>query len=132
MAIIERESIELDGLIAGTHPATDIVTIQITKLSTATTYKRGTLLDLSGGTGGDGNFKIHGTAAGSNETLTPNMVLAKDVDVGTESNAVAFAYRTGNFNKSKLIVGESGSITATDIEALRDVGILISDQISYE
>ena len=132
MPIIARETVNPnDGLIAGIFPVTDIVAVTITKLSSAATYKRGSILDLSAGTGGDGNYKIHGTSAGSNETLTPNMILAEDVEVGTAANATAFAYRSGNFNKSHLLYASGGSISAADIEALRDVGILVSDDMKY-
>lgn len=133
MAIIKRETVTPnDGLLAGVFPATDIVAVTIAKLTgAAATYKRGSVLALSGGTGGDGKYKLLGTAAGSNETLTANMVLARDVEVGTSADAVAFAYRTGNFNKSHLILAAGKSLAAADVEALRDVGILVSDDLDY-
>ncbi len=127
--MIEREHVEPnDGLIAGVFPVTDIVSVQIAKSTDAAVkYPRGTVLDLSGGTGGTNTYKPHGATAGSNETLTPNMVLARDVTVGTDNNAVAFAYRTGNFNRSHLICTAGKQLTAADVEALRNVGILVSD-----
>lgn len=121
-----------DGLIAGLYPPAQVCTIKIRKESSAAaTLKRGTLLDLSSGTGGDAAYVIHGTSAGSNETLTPGMILAEDITVGTTADAVAFAYRTGHFVEQKLIVASGGSISAADKETLRGKQILLSDQINY-
>lgn len=74
---------------------------------------------------------ILGTAAKSNETLTANCVLADDVEVGTTSDAVATAYRTGHFNENSLITDNSHAISETDKEALRSAGILLSDAVAY-
>ena len=41
----------------------------------------------------------------------------------------AIAYRTGHFNSNRLIVVDGYEITATDKEALRVAGILISDAV---
>ena len=94
-------------------------------------YKRGTVLALSAGTAGDGLRVILGTTAKSNETLTANCVLADDVEVGTTSDAVATAYRTGHFNENSLITDNSHAISETDKEALRSAGILLSDAVAY-
>ena len=94
-------------------------------------YKRGTVLALSAGTAGDGLRVILGTTAKSNETLTANCVLADDVEVGTASDAVATAYRTGHFNENSLITNNSHAISETDKEALRSAGILLSDAVAY-
>lgn len=118
-----------DGLIASCYPPTDVFHIVIRKLSEETTYKRGTLLDLSSGSAGDRKYVIHGTQAGENETLTANCVLAEDTVVGTASDVIARAYRTGHFVKENLIVAEGASISEADKEALRDVGILLSSAI---
>ena len=122
-----------DGLIAAPWPPADVFHITVRKLDAAATLKRGTLLDLSSGSGGDGKYVIHGTSAGAaNETLTPNCILAEDVEVGTEADVTALAYRTGHFCENKLIVASGASIDASDKEALRDVGILLSDGFSVE
>ena len=42
---------------------------------------------------------------------------------------VAIAYRTGHFNANTLIVKDEYEITAADKEALRSVGILLSDAV---
>lgn len=119
-----------DDLINSATPATDVFSVNIRKGSAEATYKRGTVLALSGGTGGDGKFVILGTTAGANETLTANCVLADDVEVGTSADAAAVAYRTGHFNSNRLVTATGYTFTAADKEALRDVGILISDAVS--
>ena len=101
----------------------------IRKGSAETTYKRGTVLALSEGTAGGGKYVILGTAAASNETLTANCVLAEDVTVGTANDETAVAYRTGHFNSNALIMDAEHTFSAADKEALRGVGILISDAV---
>lgn len=123
-------AVGFDNLINGIYPPAEPFTVTIRKEATAAaTYKRGTVLALSGGTAGDGMLVILGTAAASDETLTANCVLAEDVEVGTDADAVALAYRTGHFNGNNLTVADSYTITAADKEALRSVGILLSDAV---
>lgn len=121
-----------DGLIAATHPPADVFHITIRKLSEEATYNRGTLLDLSTGSGGDNKYVIHGTEAGSNETLTANCVLAEDTVIGTVADVTALAYRTGHIIENKLIIAEGATLAAGVKEALRDVGILLSSAIVVE
>lgn len=118
-----------DNLINGLYPPAEPFSVVIRKGSAATTYKRGTVLALSGGTAGDGKYVILGTAAVSNETLTANCVLAEEVTVGTTNDETAVAYRTGHFNSNALIMDDEHTFSAADKEALRGVGILISDAV---
>lgn len=97
-------TVGFDNLINGAYPPAEVFTVTIRKGSAAASYKRGTVLALSAGTGGDGKCVILGTTAGSNETLTANAVLAEDVEVGTSADVQAVAYRTGHFNSNGLIV----------------------------
>jgi len=120
-------SLEYDGLVVSAFPPADAFHVTIRKLSEAATYTRGTLLDLSTGSAGDMRMVIHGTAAEASETLTANCILAKDYEVGTAADVTALAYRTGHFAENKLTVKEGASITAADKEALRSVGVLLSD-----
>ena len=110
-----------DNLINGLYPPAEPFSVVIRKGSAETTYKRGTVLALSEGTAG--------TAAASNETLTANCVLAEDVTVGTANDETAVAYRTGHFNSNALIMDAEHTFSAADKEALRGVGILISDAV---
>lgn len=116
-----------DGLIAATFPKADVFHIKIRKLSADATLKRGTLLDLSSGSAGDAKYVIHGTNAASNEVLTANCILAEDTAVGTVADVTALAYRTGHFVENKLILADSATLATGAKEALRDVGILLSD-----
>lgn len=126
------ETPKYDGLVVDINPPADVMAVKIRKeTSKAAVLKRGTVLALSAGTAGDGEFVILGTDAKENETLTANCILAEDVEVGTTASAVALAYRTGHFAKDKLIVASGKSFTEKDKEALRDVGILISDAMTY-
>lgn len=121
-------AVGFDNLINGQYPPAEVFTVKIRKEATeAKIYKRGTVLALSA----DGLRVILGTAAKSNETLTANCVLADDVEVGTASDAVATAYRTGHFNENSLITDNSHAISETDKEALRSAGILLSDAVAY-
>lgn len=115
-----------DNLINGLYPPAEPFSVVIRKGSAETTYKRGTVLALSGG---DSKYVILGTAAASNETLTANCVLAEDVTVGTANDETAVAYRTGHFNSNALIMDDEHTFSAADKEALRGVGILISDAV---
>ncbi len=119
---------EYDGLIYDINPPADVFTVKIRKQSSdAVALKRGTVLALSTGTAGDNLMVMLGTTAATNETLTANCILAEDVEVGTTEDAVALAYRTGHFASNKLIVASGKTFGAADKEALRDVGILISE-----
>lgn len=125
-----------DNLINSLYPPVEPFSVVIRKGAAKTTYKRGTVLALSGGTGGDGKYVILGTAAAvgepeaeTTETLTANAILAEDITVGTSNDEVAVAYRTGHFNSNALIMDEEHTFSAADKEALRSVGILISDAV---
>ena len=101
---------------------------KLRKLSgAAATYKAGTALALSGGTGGDGTLVILGTAATSNETLTANCILAEDVEIGTDADVQALVFLSGHANANKLIVASSHTITAAEIEAFRTAGIYLEN-----
>ena len=63
------------------------------------------------------------------QQFTHKVVAWEDVDATESVNGLA--YRTGHFAADKLIVAEGYKITAADKEALRDVGILLSDAMEY-
>ena len=126
-----------DNLINGPYPPAEVFSVMIRKGSAETTYKRGTVLALSGGESGDGKYVMLGTDPATSgdepdvktETLTANAVLAEDVTVGTANDEMTVAYRTGHFNSNALITEEEYELSAADKEALRSVGILISDAV---
>lgn len=119
-------SMEYDKLIAGMAPPPKVSSGVITKLATAATYPRGTVLCRSSGTGGDGKLKILGTSAVENETLTPDCILCDDEDIGTDADVNVAVYVMGCFNEDALTVGEEHDITQADKDALRERGIYIA------
>lgn len=122
-------SVGYDGLIVANEPVADVLTVTIRKEATAAaTYKRGTVLALSAGTG---KLVILGSTATTNETLTANCILAEDVEVGTTADETVLAYRTGHFARNKLAVASGYTLKATNEEELRKAGILLSDAIEY-
>ena len=124
-------SVGYDGLIVANEPVADVFSVTIRKETAATVLKRGTVLALSAGTADDGKLVILGSTATTNETLTANCILAEDVEVGTNANVTALAYRTGHFARNKLAVASGYTLKATDEEELRKAGILLSDAIEY-
>lgn len=125
-------AVEYDGLIVNNVPVADVFSVTIRKETAATVLKRGTVLALSGsGTAADDCMVILGTTAASNEVLSANCVLADDVEVGTNANVTALAYRTGHFARNKLIFSGEYTLKPADEEALRAAGILLSDALDY-
>lgn len=125
-------TVDYDGLIVTNEPVADVFTVTIRKeASEKATFKRGTVLALSSGTGGDGNMVALGTTAGSNETLTANAILCDDTEIGTAADVEAAAYRTGHFARNKLIFSGKYTLKPADEEALRAAGILLSDALDY-
>lgn len=63
------------------------------------------------------------------EVLTANCILTDDVTVTAAADVTALAYRTGHFNRNKLIVKANYTFTDADEEALRNSGILLDDAV---
>ena len=118
-------SVGYDGLIVANEPVADVFTVTIRKEATAAaTYKRGTVLALSAGTAGDGKLVVLGTAAVSNETLTPDCILCDDIEVGTAADEKVAVYTAGCFDIGKVTVSASYTITEGDKDNLRMRGIV--------
>ena len=118
-------SVGYDGLIVANEPVADVFTVTIRKETTAAaTYKRGTVLALSAGTAGDGKLVVLGTAAVSNETLTPDCILCDDIEVGTAADEKVAVYTAGCFDIGKVTVSASYTITEGDKDNLRMRGIV--------
>lgn len=126
MADISKKLGEMtfDGLITDLTPPAQVRGGTVTKLDTKATYLRGTILCRSSGTGGDGKLKALGTAAGSNETLTPDCILCDDTEVGTDNDVNVAVYTAGCFNPDKVHVINSHSITQDEKDKLRERGIV--------
>ena len=123
----------VDNLVVKLSPAAETFGIKIRKEASAeTTYKRGTILAMSSR---DGKCVILGTTAAAADTsnslpaevLTPHCILADDVTVSKAADAVAVAYRCGNFNRSAVIVKSGHTLSAADEDALRHYNIILTD-----
>ena len=79
--------------------------------------KRGTVMALDAG-------KLVVMASGK----TPYGILTDDVTVGTEAETVE-VYLTGKFNKAALIVASGYTLSATDIQTLRNGGIFVENVV---
>lgn len=117
------DSMEYDGLISGLTPETKVAGGTIRKLDAAATYVRGTVLAKSSS---DNKLVILGTTAATGETLTPDCILADDVEVGTTEDINVAVYDMGCFNPGKLTVKEGYTITEADKDALRVRGISLT------
>lgn len=121
------EEVTPDGLISDTQPALLTRARTIRKLGTAGKLVRGTVMAMSSGSAGDGKLVVLGTSAASNETLTPDCILADDVEVGTSADVAVVAYISGCFDPDHITVATGYTITAADYEALRIRNILFKD-----
>lgn len=109
-----------DGLITDIKPAPEVRGGVIRKLSAAATLKRGTILAKAG----DGKLVVLGTAAVSNETLTPDCILCDDIEVGTAADEKVAVYTAGCFDIGKVTVSARYTITEGDKDNLRMRGIV--------
>lgn len=108
-----------DNLIAKLSPAAECFGVTLTGTAGAT-VKRGTVLGRNASNG-----KYAAVAAAESN---PAAILADDVTFETgETEKTAVAYRTGNFNRSALITGNSYALTAADEDALRKYQIILTD-----
>lgn len=116
----------IDNLIAHIDPPAIAFGVTIRKLKEEKTLKRGTIMAKSSV---DGKLVVLGTDAAEGETLTVNCVLTDDVEVGTETDKTATAYRQGCFNKDAVTVNDGYTITEADIDELRRYNILFADML---
>lgn len=122
-------SVEYDELINSAEPQADVFNVIFRAPSVETELKRGTVLALSDA---DNKVVVLGTTPNKfgegstekTENLTANCILSDDVTVGTKDCTVV-AYRTGHFNRNKLIVADGYTLAHSDEEELRKVGILL-------
>lgn len=116
-----------DGLFTDVVPAVQVSGGTIRKLSAAATLKRGTILAKSSGTAGDGKLVVLGTAAVTNETLTPDCILCDDIDVGASADEKVAVYTAGCFDPDKVTVAASHTISETEKDNLRMRGIVFKN-----
>ena len=112
-------AVGFDNLIHSTNPPAEVFSVELA--AGQGVLERGTLLAKT-----DGGFvKISAGTTGK-----ANAVLADTVDTGDGATVTATAYRTGHFNTNGLKVADGYDITDADKEALRTVGILLSDAVA--
>jgi hypothetical protein len=110
----EIDTGKLDQLIAHLSPPADTTATELA--AGQGVLRRGTVLYR----------ESNGTYKAMVATKTASRILASDVDT-TGETVVAEAYRTGHFAAGQLICGGAYVLTVADKEALRGVGILLSD-----
>lgn len=120
------DTMNYDGLISGLVPEAKIGGGTIRKLGAKATLVRGTVLAKSSGSAGDGKLVILGTSAASNETLTPDCILAEDIEVGTAADVNAAVFEMGCFDPEKLVVKDGHTFSADEKDALRTRGIYLA------
>lgn len=126
-----------DGLIYDLNPPAEVFAVKIA--GGQGTLKRGSV--LSAGT--DGSMTLMASGGTANCILAVDVATGDAADTGeggdtgtttqaTDTEAIdALAYRSGHFAENMLIVADGYTLTAADKEALRDVGILLSDAMEY-
>lgn len=113
---------EYDGLITDLTPKPQVRGGTIAKLTTATVYKRGTLLAKSAK---DGLLHILGEAppapasGETADTYTPDCILCDDTEVGTTEDVKVATYTAGCFDPGKVTVAKDYTITEGDKDNLR-------------
>lgn len=60
----------------------------------------------------------------------PCAILADDVEVGTDADAAAVAYRCGNFNPDAVILADGYALTVQDKDTLRKYGIIFTQMFN--
>ena len=117
-----QTGVAYENLIGGTVIALMTANVEIEKLASKAVLKRGTLL----GKKTEGGFAIVDSSVATGEQVA-SVVLAHDVEVGTEANVIATVYTRGLFNRSALIVKQETDSAIKHEEELRQVGIYLTD-----
>lgn len=114
--------VEIDNLIVGTKPEARAVGIVIAAVDTATTLKRGTMLQIANE---EAEYKVY-----TEMSDTPIVaVLADDVEVGTSGGTAAVAYKTGCFNKKVVEELTQHTFIPMEHEILNMTGIFLSKTV---
>ena len=119
---------EYDGLITDLTPKPQVRGGTIAKLTTATLYKRGTLLAKSsiigklvilGTEAAPAKEAAEGQPAVPAETLIPDCILCDDTEVGTTEDVKVATYTAGCFDPGKVTTAKDYTITEGDKDNLR-------------
>lgn len=110
-----------DGLITDVVPLVVKGAGTIAAGAAEATLKRGTVLAK----GASGKLSILSGANGE----TAYGILCDDTEVGTSDDVNVVVYLAGSFDPDKLIVADNYTMTAADIDALRNGGIYLKAAI---
>ncbi len=132
--------VDFDNLIAGMYPPPEVFHVELA--AGQGLLERGTLLALNNGI----QEKITIATTGKANAVLAEAVYTGEPEAGnssgdseeeqagttdTAATVMGIAYRTGHFNTNRLIVAEGYEVTAADKEALRMVGVLLSDAVEF-
>ena len=128
-------SVGFDNLIAGMYPPAEVFYVELA--AGQGLLERGTLLALDNGirekigevTTGKANAVLAEAVYTGEPVASASSGEPEGKEAGTATTVEGIAYRTGHFNTNWLIAAEGYEITAADKEALRSVGILLSDAV---
>jgi hypothetical protein len=110
-----------DNLFADTTPAPKVEIKTIAALSAAASYKRGTVLAQSAGSG-----KLYIAGSAEPEDLTPDCILCDDEELETAADKNVSVYVAGRFNTGALIWKQGYSPSMGDLNDLRERNILLA------
>ena len=128
-------SVGFDNLIAGMYPPAEVFYVELA--AGQGLLERGTLLALDNGirekigevTTGKANAVLAEAVYTGEPIASASSGEPEGKEAGTATTVAGIAYRTGHFNTNRLFTAEGYEITAADKEALRSVGILLSDAV---
>lgn len=113
-------ALEYDELIIGNHPVADVVFVDLAAGSGV--IKRGTVIIGEPGK----TFAPIAVAASAGKAL---YIVAEDVDITGSDPVTATVYRSGRFNRQRLLTDGTYAITKADEEYLRLGNILLEDAV---
>ncbi len=113
-------ALEYDELIIGSHPVADVVLVDLAAGSGI--IKRGTVIIGDPG----GTFAPIAAAASAGKAL---YIVAEDVDITGSDPVTATVYRSGKFNRQRLLTNGTYTLAKSDEEYLRLGNILLDDAI---
>lgn len=78
-----------------------------------------------------GTNNVIASYVASSEELTPDCIIADEVEVGTTDDVAVAVYVAGNFNFNKCIVAEGYTVTDADFDELRRKNIMFRKALAY-
>ena len=110
-------AIDYNDIIASAPPTAHVATIKLA--ASQGVLPRGAV--VSGTAGGEMTELAAAIASGADV-----FVLCDETDTGTSGAVYAFAYKTGNFVRQRLVTN-GYALVAADYKAMRDAGLITTD-----